>query len=78
MLKIRSVAVGALADAAGEQMDAVLAGPAARGRDRLARLEVLGAGGELVAGAEQIPLLGQRDQVGAVGGGRGDQRRRRA
>ena len=41
------------------------------------RRELLGAGVELVRRAEQVPLLGQRDELGAVRGRGGDQALRR-
>ena len=38
--------------------------------ERRAAVELLGARRELVGAAEQVPLLRQRDQLGAVGGRR--------
>ena len=62
----------ALGDAAGEQVDAELARPAAGG-GQAGAVERLGAGDELLAAGQQVPLLRQRDQLGAVGGGRAHQ-----
>ena len=58
----------ALGDAAGEQVDAELARPAA-GRAQAGAVERLGPGEQLLAAGQQVPLLRQRDQLGAVGGG---------
>ena len=59
--------LAALGDAAGEQVDAELAGPAAGGGEARA-VERLGPGQQLLAAGQQVPLLRQRDQLGAVGG----------
>ena len=55
-----------LGDAAGEQVDAELASPAAGGGQARA-VERLGPGEQLLAAGQQVPLLRQRDQLGAVG-----------
>jgi hypothetical protein len=55
-----------LADAAGEQVNAQLARPAASGGEARA-VERLGAGQQLLALGQQVPLLRQGDQLGAVG-----------
>ena len=62
------LALAALGDAAGEQVDAELARPAAGGGQARA-VERLGAGEQLLAAGQQVPLLRQRDELGAVGGG---------
>jgi hypothetical protein len=64
------VAVGhALGDRAGDEVDAQLARGVARPGERRA-VERLGAGGGLLGRAQQRPLLGQDDELGAGGGGR--------
>ena len=64
----RLVPPAPLGDAAGEQVDAQLARPAAGGAQGRA-VERLGPGQQLLAAGEQVPLLGQGDELGAVGGG---------
>ena len=62
----------ALGDAAGEEVDAQLARPGAGGAEARP-VERLGAREQLLADGEQVPLLRQRDQLGAVGGGGADE-----
>ncbi len=62
----------ALGDAAGEQVDAELARPGAGGA-QARPVERLRSCDQFVAGGQQVPLLRQRDQVGAVRGGGADQ-----
>ena len=66
------LALDPLGDAAGEQVDAELARPGARRIERRP-VERLGPVAQRRRVAEQVPLLGQHDQLGAVGGGRADQ-----
>ena len=54
-------------------MDAELPGPAAGGGQARA-VERLGARQQLLAAGQQVPLLRQRDELGAVGRGGADQR----
>ena len=63
---------GPLGDAPGEQVDAELARPLAGGAEAGA-VERLGAGEQRLAAGEQVPLLRQRDELGAVGGGGADE-----
>ena len=64
-------ALAALGDRAGDEVDAELARGRARPRDRRA-VERLGARAQVVAGPEHGPLLGQHDELRAVGGGGAD------
>ena len=57
-----------LGDTAGHQVDPELARPARRGGQRRA-VERLGAGADRLGRAQDGPLLGQDDQLGAVGCG---------
>ncbi len=57
-----------LGDAAGEQVDAQLAGPAA-GSAEAGPVERLGPGEQLFPTREQVPLLGQGEQLRSLGGG---------
>ena len=69
MLKAFSPGLGApLGDAAGEQVDAQLARPGAGGAEA-GPSSGSAPGRHLLARGEQVPLLRQRDQLGAVGGG---------
>src|SRR5262249_16018479 len=61
--------LSALGDAAGEQVDAKVAGPATRRRQARA-VERLGAGGQLLPSGQQVPLLGQDDEFGPITGSR--------
>ena len=70
MLKAFSPA--ALGDAAGEQVDAERRGPLAGGAEAGA-VERLGAGEQPLAAGQQVPLLRQGDELGAVGGGVADE-----
>ena len=53
-------------DAAGEEMDAELGGPAP-GRGQARAVERLGLGEQPLAAGEEVPLLRQGDEVRAVG-----------
>ncbi len=66
----------ALDDGAGDQVDAQLLGDLARPRDGRA-VQRLGARGVVLVGAEDVELLGEDDEVRAVGGGRAGQLIRR-
>jgi len=63
------LALDALGDRAGDEVDAErlrgLRGP----RGRLAGPDPLGGGAQVVAGSDRRPLLGQDDERRAVGGG---------
>ena len=65
---MKAFSAAALGDAAGEQVDAELARPAAGG-GQAGAVERLGAGQQLLAAGQQVPLLRQRDELGAVGRG---------
>jgi hypothetical protein len=60
------LAVDALGDRAGHEVDAQLARRVARPRDRPA-VERLGAVAQIGAAAEQAPFLGQHDEARAIG-----------
>ena len=62
----------ALGDAPREQVDAELARPLA-GRAEAGAVERLGAGDQRLAAGQQVPLLRQGDELGAVGGGLADE-----
>jgi hypothetical protein len=57
---------GALGEAPGQQVDAELGGPAGGGADRVA-VERLGGIDDPLGRPQERPLLGQRDQLRAVG-----------
>ena len=67
-----SAVADALGDRARQEVDAERARPAAGGGEA-GTVERLGARDQLLAGGEQIPLLRQGDELGAVGGGGADQ-----
>ena len=66
------LAVDVLGDRAGDEVDPELVRDARGPRARLAA-DRLGGGAEVVARAERRPLLGEDDEVGAVGRGPADE-----
>ena len=58
-------ALAALGDRAADERDAVRLGPAAHRLDRLAALDRLGGLVEDIRRADDVPLLGEGDDVGA-------------
>ena len=57
--------VAALGDRAADERDAVAARPSRHRSDRLATVERLGRGVELLGRPDRIPLLGQNNDIGA-------------
>ena len=73
MLKARSPSPArSEIEPASRWMPSVRAQP--RAAVRLGPSSGLGAGGDLLAGGQQVPLLRQRHELGAVGGGGADER----
>ena len=69
VLRKQVLALDALGDRARDELDAELAAPRPRPRDCRA-VERLSAGAQVLAAPEHAPLLGQHDELRAVGRGR--------
>src|SRR5437588_429073 len=63
-----------LGDRAADEGDAERGGPPRHRADRLAALERLGTGAVVVGRSDQVPLLGEDDDVGARRRGARDER----